>query len=91
VPVEREIQRQSTVQFHGGQSRPIGAIDFSTSATGSRRFGPWERETHGHETTGGIIIHDDGSVASGEQETRYHRTPDAGRTCTTHDNVTVCR
>jgi hypothetical protein len=91
VPQERDVQRHSTVQFYGSQHRPIGAIDFSSTAGGSRRFGPWDVEMDARQAAEGIIIHDDGSVYGDARERRYRPNPDAGRTCTTHDNLTVCR
>jgi hypothetical protein len=91
VPVEREIERQHSVQFHGGQPRPIGAIDFSSSGSASRRMGPWDLETYSAEDREGVIFYDDGSSRATDREVQYRRYPDAGRNCSTHGNVTVCK
>jgi hypothetical protein len=91
VPVEREVERQYSVQVRGGPPRPIGAIDFSSTGGASRRMGPWDLEMDGAQDREGVIFYDDGSFEAAGEEVRYRRHPDAGRTCTTHGNVTVCK
>ncbi len=91
LPVEQVTTGSSTVQVYGGSARPIGAIDFSASATGSRRVGPWELRTDRLEDSGRVLFYDDGSLGAEGNLRRERWVPPAGRTCTTHDNVTVCR
>ena len=88
---ERTVIRQSEVRFYGAEPRPIGTIDFSSSVSGSRRIGPWDLRTDELEGSGRLLFNEDGGISGDAAERRFQRAPAAGRTCTTHDNLTVCR
>ena len=93
IPVEREVQTVRAVQVYspGGQSvaRPIGTIDFSSSGSASKRFGPWDKETNAFRDAEGVIFYDDGSASGSSLERQYDRGQESR--CTTLGNVTVCR
>lgn len=93
APVEREVQSVRTVQVYNpagrSVSRPIGTIDFSSSGSASRRFGPWDVETDAFRNADGVIFYDDGSASGRSLDRQYHRGKEPG--CTTLGNVTVCR
>ena len=93
IPVEREVQSVRAVQVYspGGQSvaRPIGTIDFSSSGSAARRFGPWDKETDAFRNADGVIFYDDGSASGSSLDRQYSRGQESR--CTTLGNVTVCR
>ena len=93
VPVDREVRAVRAVQIYSpaGQSvaRPIGTIDFSSSGSSARRFGPWDKETDAFRDAEGVIFYDDGSASSSSLERQYGRGRDFR--CTTLGKVTVCR
>ena len=91
APMERSVSRQSEVRVHGAEARPIGAIDFSSSSSQARGFGPWDVNVEDFEASGQMRFYDDGSVSADGAGRRYQRMPEAGRRCTTHGNLTVCR
>ena len=91
APIERSVSRHSEVRVHGAEARPIGAIDFSSSSSQTRPFGPWDVNVEAFEASGQMRFHDDGSISVDGVGRRYQHMPEAGRRCTTHGNLTVCR
>ncbi len=90
LPVEREVHSARTVQAYGSEAgRPIGAIEFSTSGSASKRLGPWDVETDAFRNADGVIFYDDGSATDRSTNRQYSRGDKSG--CTTIGNVTVCK
>lgn len=86
-PLERESYRTTTVSVPRGSVKPIGAIEFSSSASEGRRLGPWDYDLHESSGSGQVFLYDDGSVRGMERRVHHDKW---GRRCIVVGNVTRC-
>jgi hypothetical protein len=88
LPVETETSWESSVVSTRGYSRPIGAIEFSSSVVENRRLGPYSHPVNRRSSGGSVIFYEDGGVRDAGQRLSYDKW---GRVCRTIGEMTVCR
>ena len=89
IPVERTLEGGRTVSVYGSNPRPVGAIDFSSSGSAQRRYGPWTLETDAFDDADRVILYDDGSGVRQGVLRDYQRNLEPR--CISKGNVTVCK
>lgn len=89
LPVERTVEGGRTVTVYGADPRAVGAIDFSSSGSSSRRYGPWTVETDAFDDADRVILYDDGSARGDSLLREYQRGRESR--CVRKGNVTVCK
>ena len=92
LPVEREVERESSVVATGVYDRrPAGSVEYSSNGVSRRHFGPWIYDTERADGSGELIFLEDGSVIRRGSDSEYRKNPDGGQRCETVGNVTVCK
>ncbi len=89
LPVERTVEGGRTVTVYGADPRPVGAIDFSSNGSASRRYGPWTVETDAFDDADRVILYDDGSARGDAVHRDYQRNLQPR--CMRKGDVTVCK